>query len=279
MSHTLDATLDSVTADLHYLLPSAERPRTYTFDPPGGGPRTTAAYAAHRVAVENIRPRKHAYSLDTHGFAVIEHATSMRSFDDEDEIRRTYYAEAETALIAATGASRVFIFDHTIRRRIDGADDRAVNTPRQPVPRVHVDHTATSGPERVRAWLPEEAEALLRGRVQVINLWRPITGPLQDFPLAVADARSVPFSDLVAQDLIYPHRVGETYGVLYSPGHRWHYLRDMQAGEALLLKCYDSRTDGTARFAPHTAFDDPTAPANRPPRHSIELRTLVFHPQ
>jgi hypothetical protein len=51
----------------------------------------------------------------------------------------------------------------------------------------------------------------------------------------------------------------------------------MTAGEALLLKCYDSATDGRARFAPHTAFVDPTTPADAPPRESIELRTLVFH--
>jgi hypothetical protein len=278
MSQTLDPALVSVTADLHYQLPMADRPRTYTYDPPDGTPRSNAAYAPHRVRVADIRPRKREFSLDTHGFAVLDHPSALRDFDDEDAIRRVYYPEAEAALAAATGASRVFIFDHTIRRRIDGAADRAAGAPRQPVPRVHVDHTAASGPGRVRAWLPEEAEQLLRGRVQVINLWRPITGPLQDFPLAVADARTIPFDDLVAQDLVYPDRVGETYGVTFSPAHRWYYLRDMQPNEALLLKCYDSRTDGTARFAPHTAFDDPTAPADRPYRHSIELRTLVFHP-
>ena len=45
----------------------------------------------------------------------------------------------------------------------------------------------------------------------------------------------------------------------------------------LLLKCFDSNTDGRARFAPHTAFVDPTTPPDAPPRESIELRTLVFH--
>ena len=50
----------------------------------------------------------------------------------------------------------------------------------------------------------------------------------------------------------------------------------MKANEALLLKCYNSAKDGRARFMPHTAFEDPTAPADRLPRESIELRTLVF---
>ena len=51
----------------------------------------------------------------------------------------------------------------------------------------------------------------------------------------------------------------------------------MQPDEALLLKCSDSATDVPARFAPHSAFIDPTTPADAPPRESIEVRTLVFH--
>jgi hypothetical protein len=130
----------------------------------------------------------------------------------------------------------------------------------------------------VRDLLPEEAEELLRGRVQVINLWRPLFGPLRDFPLAVADARSSTPDELVPSDLVYRDRVGETYSVRYSPRHRWFYVPDMQPDEALLLKCFDSALDGRARFAPHTAFQDPTAGPNVRPRASIELRALVFHP-
>ena len=82
----------------------------------------------------------------------------------------------------------MFIFDHTLRRRVKGAEDRSREAPRQPATRVHVDHTAKSGPQRVRDFFGDEAEELLRGRVQVINLWRPIRGPLRDAPLAVCDA-------------------------------------------------------------------------------------------
>ena len=46
----------------------------------------------------------------------------------------------------------------------------------------------------------------------------------------------------------------------------------------VLLCSYDSVDDGiTARLTPHTAFQDPTTPADAPPRESIELRTLVFY--
>jgi hypothetical protein len=125
--------------------------------------------------------------------------------------------------------------------------------------------------------LPEEADELLRGRVQIVNLWRPIKEPLRDSPLAMCDADTLAPEDLIASDLIYPDRRGETYSVNYSASHRWFYFPEMTVDEALLLKCYDSEIDGRARFCPHTAFVDPTTPPDAPPRESIELRTLVFH--
>ena len=73
------------------------------------------------------------------------------------------------------------------------------------------------------------------------------------------------------------HRVGETYSVKYNPAHRWFYVPRMQPDEALLLKCSDTSSDVPARFTPHSAFIDPSAPADAPPRESIEVRTLVFH--
>jgi hypothetical protein len=174
-------------------------------------------------------------------------------------------------------ADRVVIFDHTVRKRVDGAADIRGAGPRQPATRVHVDQTLSSGPNRVHEHVPKEAEELLKGRVQVINLWRPIHGPVRDAPLAMADGTTVAPDDLIASDLIYPNRRGETYSVKYNPNHRWFYFPEMTADEALLLKCYDSATDGRTRFGPHTAFVDPTTPPDTPPRESIEIRALVFH--
>jgi hypothetical protein len=244
--------------------------------PPPGEPWSTALPEPHTVTIHNARPILDSVYLDSEGYQLLEQQCAMKNFYDDDEVRAVYYPEAEQALKQATGADRVFIFDHTVRRRVPGVEDRRTG-PRQPATRVHVDHTATSGPQRVRDWLPEEAETLLRGRVQIINLWRPIHGPLRDAPLAVCDAQTVSPDDLVPSDLIYPHRVGETYGVKYNPAHRWLYVPEMRTDEVLLLKCYDSELDGRARFLPHTAFVDPTTPSDAPPRESIELRTLVFH--
>jgi hypothetical protein len=269
--------LPSVTAELNYLAPTGERPRTYTYDPPSGAPRTTVVNAPHEVAIANARGILAELTLDEEGFGLVQHKSAVRDFYDDEEVKGVYYPEAERILKDLTGADRVHIFDHTVRRRVPGGEDRQANAPRQPVPRVHVDHTATSGPQRVRDLLPDEADQLLRGRVQIINLWRPIRGPLRDAPLAVCDAQTVKPEQLIPSDLVYPNRVGETYSVTFDRQHRWFYIPEMGTDEVLLLKCYDSSTDGRARFAPHTAFTDPTMPADAPPRESIELRALVFH--
>jgi hypothetical protein len=268
--------LTSVEAELSYLAPTRERPRTYTYDPPPNTPQTTAVNISFKVPIRDARSLEGEFKLDENGFELVEHHSAVHDFYDDEEVKAVYYPEAELLLKEVTGASRVFVFDHIARRRVPGAEDRRGGL-RQPVHRVHVDHTAKSGPQRVRDLLGDDAEELLRGRVQIINVWRPIKGPLLDAPLAVCDARSVDPNDLVPSDLIYPHRVGETYSVTYRPGHRWFYFQGMRADEALLIKCYDSKTDGRARFAPHTAFSDPKAPSNVSPRESIELRALVFH--
>ena len=268
--------LPTVEAELNYLAPMSERPRNYTYEPPPGTPRSNVVAEPHKVVIRDARPIASGLSLDREGFALVRQKSKVRDFYDDDEVRGVYYPEAEAAIKEATGADRVFIFDHTVRRRVPGAEDRRDGL-RQPVARVHVDHTDRSGPQRVRDLIPDEAETLLQGRVQIINLWRPIRGPLRNSPLAVCDARTVSPDDLVASDLVYPQRTGETYQVLYDDAHRWFYVPDMLAEEALLLKCYNSASDGRARFAPHTAFTDPNTPQDAPPRESIEIRSLVFH--
>ncbi len=271
-------TLPHVEARLNYMAPMAERPRYLAYDPEPGEPRSNMTYDAHTVPIYDMRPIQRELDLDREGFALVEQRSAVKDFWDDDEVRRVYYPEAEQFIKEHTGASRVFIFDHLQRRRIPGLQDYSRNGPRQPATRVHVDHTARSGPQRVRDLLPDEAEELLKGRVQVINMWRPIRGPLQDAPLALCDARTVAPGDLVASDLVYKHRVGETYSVTYNPAHRWCYAPELRRDEALLLKIMDSKTDGRARFMPHTSFTDPTTPPDAFPRESIELRTLVFHP-
>ena len=269
--------LPRVEAALSYLEPMRGKPRSLEYEPPPGVPRTTAVYRQHTVTIRDIRPIASTLALEREGFQLVAAASSVRNFYDQEAVQTRYYAETVSLLEELTGASRVVVFDHTIRHRILGATDRTTGIPRQPVPRVHNDYTVKSGPQRVRDLLGEDASDLLRRRFSVINVWRPIRGPIQDAPLAVADAQSVDSGDLVATDLVYPDRIGEIYYVKFNPSHRWFYASAMRQDEVMLFKCFDSADDGRARFVPHSAFVDRTAPAGALPRESIELRTLVFY--
>jgi hypothetical protein len=269
--------LPSIEAALSYIEPMSDKPRSLEYEPPPGVARTTAVYRDHTVTIRDIRPLAQALSLDREGFQLVTAASKVSDLYDQGAVQTRYYAETVSLLEDLTGASRVVVFDHTIRRRIPGAADRSAGVPRQPVPRVHNDYTVKSGPQRVRDLLGEDAGRLLRRRFCVVNVWRPIRGPIQDAPLAVADAQSIDPDDLVATDLVYPDRTGEIYYVKFNPSHRWFYASAMRQDEVMLIKCFDSADDGRARFVPHAAFVDPTTPGDVSPRQSIELRTLVFY--
>ncbi|HTO81796.1 MAG TPA: CmcJ/NvfI family oxidoreductase [Methylomirabilota bacterium] len=264
-----------VTAPLQYMIPMAVKPRSYAFPPPAGVPVRTSRYAEHPVPVRDGRAVLGDLSLDGHGFALLRHRSAVTDFYDAAQLKAVYLPEVERLVAAATGAAKVVAFDQNLRSSAVAGDN--ANGVSEPAWRVHNDYTERSGPQRVRDLLDlEEADFRLRHRFAVINLWRPIKGPLLEAPLALCDARSMAAGDFVANDLIYPDRVGETYAVTFNPGHRWFYFPRMQTDEAILIKCYDSLDDGRARFTAHTAFRDPTTPADAPPRESIEVRTLAF---
>ena len=116
---------------------------------------------------------------------------------------------------------------------------------------------------------------LLKHRFAIIQVWRAINRPIQSNPLALADARSVTFDDLMVAERRYPHRVGQTYRLKYNPQHRWIYFPEMRRDEAVVFKVYDSDKN-RARFTAHTSFADPATPPGAPPRQSIEMRAFAF---
>jgi len=189
-------------------------------------------------------------------------------------LQRVYYPEAIDLVKRISGATRVELFDHTLRSGDEA--EREARLLREPVLSAHNDYTEWSGPNRVREVLPEEADDLLERRFAIIQAWRAINRPIQSNPLAIADARSVAPGDLLVAERRYPHRVGQTYRLKYNPAHRWFYFPEMRRDEALVFKVFDSETDGRARFTPHTSFEDPATPPGAPPRQSIEARTLAF---
>jgi len=261
-----------VRASLNYLAPMAEAPYSYAYAPPEGVPATNRKTVPQLVSVHNARPIANRLSLDREGFAFVREPSEVSNFYDDDEVRRVYYPECERILQRATGATRVVVFDHIVRNKAL-AGEKGIKLPAKG---VHNDYTIRSGPQRVRDFFPGEADELLKDRFAIINVWRPIRGPVQESPLAVCDAESLRESDFVASALIYPHRRGEILSVNYNPNHRWFYIPAMQPDEAWLLKCFDSATDGRARYTAHTGFDDPTSAPDAPPRESIETRAFVF---
>src|ERR1700742_21951 len=162
--------LPFVEAELNYLARVEGKPRTYAFDPPPGEPKSTALPEPRHVPVFDGRAIANNISLDREGFELVRHPTSVVNFYDDNEVRKAYYPAVEAFLRATLNADRVVIFDHTVRRRVEGGDDVRGAGPRQPATRIHVDQTVLSGRNRVHEHLPEEADELLRGRVQVINL-------------------------------------------------------------------------------------------------------------
>ncbi len=155
---------------LTYMAPITIRPRKFTYDPPAGASRSNSVTDIHVMPVVSVRPLERDVSLHLEGFALLYQENVMQDFYDDDEVRRLYYAGTERVLAEATGAKRVFVFDHTVRRRVQGAVDRVPRMPRQPAARIHVDHTVKSEPQCVRDYLSVEAVDLLRWRLQVINL-------------------------------------------------------------------------------------------------------------
>ena len=264
-----------VEATLNYLNDSGEKPESY-----GGVSQRVAdekrkgQYEGQRLKIYNGRAIAGQLSLERQGFILVNQATQMKDFYNEDELRSVYYRETEELVKKTCAAKRVLVFDHTLR-----SADQAVREDKQisgPVRNAHNDYTEWSGPQRVRDLLPEQAEELLKRRFAVVQTWRPINRPVEREPLAIADGRSIGVKELIPSARIYPDRRGEVYHSTYNPEHVWYYFPTMQRDEAIVFKTFDSAKDGRTRWTAHCAFDDPTSPPGAPPRESIEMRTLAF---
>ena len=266
-----------VEAGLKYLANRSD-PVNYVASRGGGdSSEHQGNYALQRVRIHDGRRRSEAFRLDREGFALVDHASAVADFYDDRQIAEVHEPEVRALIRETTGAHRVEIFDHT--RRAASRRVQKAQSVREPASIVHNDYTARSAPIRLRdhfAQAPEEAERLLTGRFAIINLWRSIKGPVLTAPLALCDATTVAPRDLISVQREAKDRIGEIQQAVHNPAHRWYYFPEMAPNEVLLIKTYDSETDGRARFTIHTAFEDPNAPEGAPPRESIETRCFVF---
>ncbi|KAF2249126.1 hypothetical protein BU26DRAFT_550955 [Trematosphaeria pertusa] len=258
------------------------------WDDPGNGARPTPIFIgkgritnerphrAHNFVVTDVSGDEDKYSLDSHGFQYCRHESREKDFIDEQSIQSAYYEECKQLLKDVTGASRVRIFNHKVRRGPTQWHHLGFNNlkNRGPVTRTHVDQSYAGAELRLRWEFPNEADELVKRRYQIINIWRPIETILKD-PIAVADADSVPDVDLVGAEMTEDDFKGESWVVRYSPNHRWYYKHRMTPQEVLLIKCFDSDTS-VARRSLHSAFEDP-AHRDGESRQSIEVRCLVCY--
>jgi hypothetical protein len=263
----------TVTGEITFMVPTGQRPYVHTEALTGEPePRYHAQLQKRAVAIHDARALEGELSLDRHGIELHRRPSSANDLYNDTHVEQDYYPEIEALVKEVTGASRVVIFDHTRRR-----DDGGSGGTKTPADRAHNDYTEWSAPQRVQDLLGEDEARRLRNVPFVqVNAWRPIRGPVRRSPLAVLDAATLDPGDLIATDMVYPGRTGEIYHLAFNPDQRWLYFPAMERDEVLLIKGYDSRTDGRARFVPHTAFHDPGTHADEPPRESIEVRTLAF---
>jgi hypothetical protein len=260
-------------AHISYTADTGEPLVNETYGPNNIRRRSVGTEEKRKVVISN--GRESDCSLERNGFELVTHHTAVRNFFDPDELESVYYPEIERLIRSRSGAARAVVFDHTLRSGHEA--EREARLIREPVLSAHNDYTEWSGPLRVREVMGGEAEALLARRFAIVQVWRAINQPIRANPLAIADARSIAPEDLLVAERRYPHRIGQTYRLKYSPRHRWFYFPEMRRDEALVFKVYDSEKDGRARFTPHTSFKDPGTPPGAPPRQSIEARALAFY--
>ncbi|KAH7110598.1 hypothetical protein B0J11DRAFT_599322 [Dendryphion nanum] len=233
-------------------------------------------HRAHDFVVKDISGDEDKYSLDRHGFQYCWHDSGETDFVDELAIQSAYYKECEQLLKSVTGAARVHIFNHKVRRGPTQWHHLGFNNLRNrgPVTKTHVDQSYVGAERRLRWEFPEEADELVKRRYQIINIWRPVKTILKD-PIAVADAESVPDADLVGAGMTEEDFEGESWVVRHNPNHQWHYKHRMTPQDVLLIKCFDSEIN-VARRSLHSAFEDP-AYRDAESRQSIEVRCLVCY--
>ena len=139
-----------------------------------------------------------------------------------------------------------------------------------------------------------------------VSVWKPLRGPLQDWPLAVCDAASVAADNLVVSDKVYPDFATENVQVHRDARQRWYYLSGQQPDELLVFRQTDSKRKGMGgggeffffffffrhKFfrkslsfllsvrtpgCPHSSFRNPLAGDDELPRESIEARAIVYY--
>ena len=233
------------------------------------------------MRIEDVRPIRGELSLDRQGICLADAPTGVKDFRDREAVARSYLPELEEAVRGLTGARKVVVGKGWVHRLSDRSKRFGEEGATYPARYAHIDYSDQSGPAAARQWVGDDPDAdeLFKGRFAIFNLWRALSEPPQDCPLCMADATTVAAEDLIVSHIVLgpPEREMriQTNMVAFNPTHRWVYFPDMRRDELLLFRGYDS-DPARSRRVPHTAFDDPSAGDDAPPRESIDIRCVAF---
>ena len=253
----------------------SERPRYYAND----HSRDVLSLDEHVVDIEDARARNEPPTLEREGFALFGHRSAVEDFRDAALVGRTHPREIEALILKLSGADRVVVSSPGVLRFSERSEDSGRLNNSRPARFIHIDvsdPTARMFADRSR---PKEIDSPAK-RFAHYNVWRVLSPPPQDVPLAVCDARSLAPQDLVAADAIFdvpgqPEWSFEGLVVRYNPAHRWSYFSNMQRDEVIVFKTNDS-DPSHPHHVPHTAFNDPGCPPGAVPRASIEMRAVAY---
>jgi hypothetical protein len=233
--------------------------------------RITQELQAYAVEIRDARSLAAPPRLDEQGFAVARIPLADYAWDDRRWIEDVYAPEALALVRRLTGAPLVTQFAGSALIRDTG-------DPRKPPAAefVHLDQTYESTTPFV-AKVTDEEQRRKYPRVRIFNVWRPLTPPPQDIPLALCDQRTVDKSDWVVGRTIettIPQGVPYLTSV-FSPGNAWYYVSNLGLDEVIVFKGYDSDREAPMGCL-HGAFKHPQTPKGAVPRASIELRIYAF---
>jgi hypothetical protein len=245
---------------------------------------TMQTLPGREVWIANARPL--TTDVDREGFVLVSHVSSIDDFDriqEDPEVDQQYMDEMTELLIRETGATRAFMLGGGKKRYGESATDKlAPLANAKPARYPHADNTdssATGLVELIAAFV-DDLDLEHFSRYALYNMWRAVSAPPQDFPLAVCDARTVAADDEVTITAITEERGAgvirhDTTGYAYNAAHRWHYYPDMTRDEVIMFKAHDTDERRSGRV-PHTAFTDPTCPEGLNTRASVEMRGLAL---
>jgi len=209
----------STTGTVYYLQDSKEDLYSHVYkSEPGEKKRedfTNLVRLETEIEVEDIRPKAKEFSLERNGLALTHLSPPDIAWEDKLQVEEKYYPVVEELLKRETGATRVKVFDHTLRQGQVSAtreEDVPGKAARLPVGLVHVDHTTLGGVNRLHAVLPDEAEKLSKTPFTIVQVWRPLS-KVEASPLAMIDASTVAKEDYISYTIYFPGRKGYNYGL------------------------------------------------------------------